>query len=70
MSNLLSRELMEKAGAAGTAEELLALAKENGVNMSEDAAKEYFARIHKTGDCPTKSWITWRAAAPGLVCVL
>lgn len=50
MSNLLSRELMEKAGAAETAEELLALAKENGVNMSENAAKEYFARIHKTGE--------------------
>ena len=38
----LSKELLEKAKAAKTAEELIAIAKENEVEMTEESAKAYF----------------------------
>lgn len=38
-------EMIEKAKAAKTAEELLALAQENGVEMSEEEAKTCFAQL-------------------------
>jgi len=41
-------ELIEKAKAAKTAEELLALAKENEVEMTEESAAAYFAQLHPT----------------------
>lgn len=43
-------ELLIKAKEAKTAEELLALAKENGIEMTEESAKAYFEQIHKTGE--------------------
>ena len=44
-------EMIEKAKAAKSAEELLALAKENGVEMTADEAKTYFAQLSsKSGE--------------------
>lgn len=45
-----SPELMQKANMAKTPEELLALAKENGMDITPEQAREYFARLHKTGE--------------------
>lgn len=47
MTNL-TPEMIEKAKAAKTADELLALAKENGVEMTEESAAAYFAQLHPT----------------------
>ena len=44
----LTPELIEKAKAAKTAEELLALAKENNVEMTADEAATYFAQLNPT----------------------
>ena len=41
----LTPEMIEKAKAAKSAEELLALAKANGVEMTADEAKTYFAQL-------------------------
>jgi hypothetical protein len=41
----LTPEMIEKAKAAKTAEELLELAKANGVEMTADEAKIYFAQL-------------------------
>ena len=47
----LTPEMIEKAKAAKSAEELLALAKENGVEMTADEAKSYFAQLNpKSGE--------------------
>ncbi len=43
-------ELILKAKEAKSAEELLALAKENGLEMTEENAKAYFEQIHKFGE--------------------
>ena len=44
-------EVIEKAKAAKSAEELLALAKENNVEMTADEAKTYFAQLNpKSGE--------------------
>ena len=44
-------EMIEKAKAAKSAEELLALAKENNVEMTADEAKTYFAQLSpKSGE--------------------
>ena len=44
-------EMIEKAKAAKSAEELLALAKENGVEMTADEAATYFAQLNpKSGE--------------------
>ena len=43
--NNLTPEMIEKAKAARSAEELLALAKENNVEMTEDEAAAYFAQL-------------------------
>ncbi len=50
MENKLTPELLEKAKQAKTAEELIALAKENGTEMTEESAKAYFDQLHKTGE--------------------
>ena len=39
-------ELIEKAKQAKSVEELLALAKENGMEMTEEEAKAYYAQLH------------------------
>ena len=47
----LTPEMIEKAKAAKSAEELLALAKANGVEMTADEAKTYFAQLNpKSGE--------------------
>jgi len=47
----LTPEMIEKAKTAKSAEELLALAKDNGVEMTEDEAKTYFAQLNpKSGE--------------------
>ncbi len=43
MENKLTPELIAKAKLAKSAEELLALAKENGIELTEESANEYFA---------------------------
>ena len=49
--NNLTPEMIEKAKAARSAEELLALAKENNVEMTEDEAATYFAQLNpKSGE--------------------
>lgn len=39
----LNKELLEKAKDAKNAEELVAIAKENGIELTADEAKTYFA---------------------------
>ena len=47
----LTPEMIEKAKAAGSAEELLELAKANGVEMTADEAAAYFAQLNpKSGE--------------------
>ena len=47
----LTQEIIEKAKAAGSAEELLAIAKENGIDITADEAKTYFAQLNpKSGE--------------------
>ena len=51
MENKFTPELIEKAKSAKTPEELLALAKENGVELTEESAAAYFDRLNpKTGE--------------------
>ena len=46
MENKLTSELLEKAKRAKTPEELAALAKENGAELTSESAKTYFDLIH------------------------
>ena len=46
----MNKELFAKAKEAASAEELLALAKENNIEITEDEAKEYYDRLHVTGE--------------------
>lgn len=48
--NILTPELIEKARQTKSVEELFALAKENGITISEEEAKDYFEQLHKTGE--------------------
>lgn len=43
-------ELIEKAKTAKTAEELLAKAKTENIEMTAEEAERYFAELHKTGE--------------------
>ena len=43
-------EQLTKAKAAKSAEELLALAKESGIEMTEEEAKNLFAKLHAEGE--------------------
>ena len=43
-------ELIYKAKAAKSAQELSDLAKENGIEMTEESAKAYYEKIHKSGE--------------------
>lgn len=45
-----TKEMIEKAKSAATAEELLAAAKEENIEMTEKEAAEAFAELHKTGE--------------------
>lgn len=46
----MNEELIMKAKAAKSAEELMALAKENGMELTEEEASAYFARLNKSGE--------------------
>ena len=45
-----TNEQITKAKAAKSAEELIVLAKENGMEMTDDEAKKYFAELNKEGE--------------------
>ena len=45
-----SKELIEKAKTAKSAEELLAMAKAENIEMTAEEAAKYFAELHKTGE--------------------
>lgn len=42
----MNQELVNKARKAESVEELLALAKENGIELTNEQAKEYFAQLN------------------------
>ena len=46
----MNEELLRKAQQAGSADELLEMAKENGVNFSEQQVRDYYTQIHTTGE--------------------
>ncbi|MGN0813939.1 MAG: hypothetical protein ACI4MH_01750 [Candidatus Coproplasma sp.] len=46
----LANELIQKARTAKTAEELLEMAKAEGVELSQEEAARYFSEFHKTGE--------------------
>ena len=46
----LTNEQLAKATAAKSAEEILALARENGIKLTEEEAAKYFAALHKEGE--------------------
>lgn len=46
---MTNEELMLKAKAAKSADELIALAKENGVELTKESAKAYFEQLNKRG---------------------
>ena len=50
MENKLTPEFIEKAKQTKSAEELLALAKENEIELSELEAKAYFEQMNKSGE--------------------
>ena len=45
-----NKELLEKAKQANSAEELLALAKENNVEFTQEQAEAYFDQMNKSGE--------------------
>lgn len=47
---MLHNEMLLKAKEATSAEELIALAKENGFSYTEEEIKAYFDKTHKTGE--------------------
>ncbi len=46
----MNEELIAKARSAKSAEDLLALAKENGMELDEDSARAYFEQLNKSGE--------------------
>ena len=46
----ISKELLEKAKTAKSAEELLAMAKAENIEMTAEEAAKVFAQLHKTGE--------------------
>ena len=46
----ISKELLEKARTANSAEELLAMAKAESVELTEEQAEKAFAELHKSGE--------------------
>jgi len=49
MTNL-TPELLEKVKLTKSSEELLSLAKENGIELTAEQAKAYYDQFHKTGE--------------------
>lgn len=50
MENKFTPELIEKARQAKSFEELLALAKENGLELTADEARDHFEMINRSGE--------------------
>ena len=50
MENKITPELLEKAGQAKSADELIALAEENGSELTGEQAAAYFERLHGSGE--------------------
>lgn len=50
MENKFTPELIAKAKQTKSAEELIALAKENNIEMSGEAAKAHFERLNRSGE--------------------
>ena len=48
MENKITPELVAKAKAAGSPEELAVFAKENNIELTEESAKAYFEQLHPT----------------------
>ena len=46
----MNQEIIAKAREAKSAEELLAMAKENDIEFTGEQAKEYYDRLHATGE--------------------
>ncbi|MCH5187402.1 MAG: hypothetical protein J1F63_03275 [Oscillospiraceae bacterium] len=46
----MNEEMIKKAKETKTVEELIALANENDIELTEELAKEYFERLHATGE--------------------
>ena len=46
----MKNEFFEKAKEAKSAEELLSLAKENGMELTKEEAEAYFAQLNKSGE--------------------
>ncbi len=47
---VVNEEMIKKAKTAGSVEELLVMAKENGYEMTEEEAKTVFSRFNSTGE--------------------
>jgi len=50
MENNFNPEQIARAKAAGSPDELLSLAKESGLDMTEEQANAYFEGLHKNGE--------------------
>ncbi len=50
MDNAAKKEFIEKVKKAKNAEELVSIAKENGIEVTEEAAQCYFCRQHREGE--------------------
>ncbi len=48
--NHVTQEMMDKARQADSAAQLLAMARENGVEMTEERAQEVFDSMHSCGE--------------------
>ena len=48
----LTKDLLRKAKSAKTAEELLEIAKTEGVELTAEEAKKVFSRLHQSGELP------------------
>ena len=46
----MNQKIIAKAKEAKSAEELLAMAKENDMELTEEEAKEYYDRLHASGE--------------------
>ncbi|MDE6731183.1 MAG: hypothetical protein K2J71_10475 [Oscillospiraceae bacterium] len=50
MKNKFTPELIAKAQQTKSVEELLTLAEENGITLTEDEAREYFEQLNQSGE--------------------
>lgn len=50
MKQNITAKLVEEARGAASAKELLALAQENGIELTEEEAEAYFEKLHRSGE--------------------